>query len=153
MLRDVVTPSQSTQQFQQDSNGILLFYDNSRSKYISVSREEFSFGIRHRNITGTRWLAATSNLITNVSGYKIPRNASITAITVQTQNSAAGCTFDIFRNGVAVSLTSISLSSETSKIIDNLDLDLNQGDWLQCQLTVTSGTVDYPMILLEIAWR
>ena len=37
--------------------------------------------------------------------------------------------------------------------IDNLDINIDKDDWLQCRLVPLAGSVDYPMIVLELAWR
>ena len=84
MLRDI---AQSSQRLYQDSNGILLFYDYSRSKFLSTLRESLSFGINHRNISANQWLFLTGKIPSNVVGYKIPRDATITAITIQTKKT------------------------------------------------------------------
>lgn len=153
MLRDtIVNPSQA-QQFTQDSNGILLFYDNSRSKYLSTSRQILSFGINHRNIAASQWMMATSRVRTNIIGYKIPRNATITALTTQTQNSVANCSFDIRKNNSITNIVSVTLIGQTSNVTDNLNVDININDWLQVFLQVNSDNVDNPLLNLEIAWR
>ena len=143
MLRDTIVQSQS-QQFIQNANGILLFYDNSRSKYLSATRESFAFGINHRNITDSQWLLLTSRNRSNLTGYKIPRNATITSLTIQTQNAVPNCVFYIRRNGVSANLTSITLTSQTSNTVDNLNIDITQNDWLQSYLQINSDNVDFP---------
>ncbi len=153
MLRDtIVNPSQA-QQFTQDSNGILLFYDNSRSKYLSTSRQILSFGINHRNIAASQWMMATSRVRTNIIGYKIPRNATITALTIQSQNSVANCSFNIRKNNSVTNIVSVTLVGQTSNVTDNLNVDIDINDWLQVFLQVNSGNVDNPLLNLEIAWR
>lgn len=152
MLKDTIVRGQ-TQTYTQDAHGILLFYDNSRSKTLSITRESFPFGINHRNITSSQWMTLVGRNRSNLTGYKIPRNATITSLSVQTQNSVADCTFYIRRNGVVTNLTSITLVGQVSNVIDDLDIDLNNDDWLQVYLQVNSGNVDYPTLLLELAWR
>jgi hypothetical protein len=149
MLRDITRPGIP---LTQNSEGILLFNDTSRNKMISVSRENVSFGIKHKNITGNRWLQTTANIPSNILGYKIPRNGTITSVTIQTQN-ISNCDFEIKKNNVITSIHTLSLVNEVEKINDNINIDINIGDFLQCQLLVNSGDVDYPLIFLEIAWR
>ncbi len=150
MLRDIAVP---IPKFKQDINGILLFYDNSRSKYLSTSREPLTFGIDHKSINKNRWMMATATVNTNVVGYKIPRNATITSLTVQTQNNVINCSFYIMKNNTTAIQTSIPLNNETSKSLDNLNIDIDANDWIQSILIVNSGQVDYPVLSIELAWR
>jgi hypothetical protein len=149
MLRDIVRPNVN---FTQNGDGIILFYDTTRNKMISVSRENLSFGIKNKNIIGDRWLQTTANIPSNILGYKIPRNGTITSVTTQTQN-ISNCDFEIKKNNVITSIHTLSLTNEVEKINDNLNININSGDFLQCRLVVSSGNVDYPLIFLEIAWR
>ncbi len=152
MLRDNTQPLSIP--MKQDSNGILLFLDSSRTKYLSTTREIFTFGINHSNLNSTMWLMATGRTRTISTGYKIPRNATITSVTVQTVNSVVNASFNILRNNVTVpTLTTLTLLNQTSDSVDNLDKDIDKDDWLQCRLVPVSGNVDYPIITLELAWR
>jgi len=149
MLRDIVQQPR----FKQDSNGILKFYDSNRNKYLSATRGEYSFGINHINLTHSRWMMATGGVLSNITGYKIPRDATITAISVQTKSSVADCSFNVRINNTVTNLVSVSMSGEISKVIDNLDVDLTQNDWIQLYMTVNAGKVDYPILVIELAWR
>ncbi len=154
MLRDIVRPGSGSSgiDFTQNSDGIILFLDTTRGKTISVARENLTFGIKHKNISGSRWLQTTGNIPTNILGYKIPRNGTITAATAQTQN-LSNCDFEIKRNNNIIILHTLNLINVVEKIDDNLNIDVNQGDFLQVELLTNSGDVDYPLIFLEIAWR
>ena len=151
MLRDTIVP-QASQGLKQSPNGIMLFYDTSRSKWVSIARETFAFGIDHKNISNNRWLRIVGGSTSNTTGYKIPRNGIITSITVQT-DSTSTCSFKIKKNGNPTDICSIDLTNENSKTIDDLDIDLDLGDWLQAFVEILSSSVNYPEILLEIAWR
>jgi len=152
MLRDNV--QQSRIPMKQDTNGILLFLDNSRSKYISTSRENFTFGINHANLSNTMWLMATGGVRTITSGYKIPRNATITSVTIQSENIVTNASFQILRNNTTIPpLTTAILLNQSSISVDNLDVDIDKDDWLQCRLVPVVGNVDYPIVVLELAWR
>jgi len=155
MLRDIIRPNSDSPTgiaLTQNSEGIILFEDTSRSKTLSITRENLAFGIKHSNISGERWLQTTSNIPTNILGYKIPRNGTITAITVQTQNMA-NCAFEIKKNNAISAIHTMSLSNVSEQINDNLNIDVNLGDYIQTKLLVNSGNVDYPLLYLEIAWR
>ena len=151
MLRDNIQPLSIP--MKQDANGILLFLDRSRSKYLSTSREAFSFGINHKNLNATMWLMTTGGVRSISTGYKIPRNATITSVTVQTTNTVTNASFQILRNNTTVPpLTTLTLLGQVSASVDNLDINIDKDDWLQCRL-VPVGGVDYPMVVLELAWR
>jgi len=152
MLRDVVTPSSNQNQIKQDSNGVLLFFDNSRSKFLSASRQTYKFGVKHRNVASSRWLNIIDGIPTNVTGYKIPRNATITSITIQCSNNTGTTNFIVRKNDNPATIYSSSLST-SSNSVDNLNVDIDKDDWLQIFMSVTSGAVDFPLLVLELAWR
>ena len=147
MLRDTITSN-----IRQGNNGIFLSYDSSRSKYLSFSRESFSFGIDNMNISDSRWLMVINGIYSNLSGYRIYRNATITSLSVQTENLSF-CTFCIRKNRSETNIQTITLTNEIGKTVDNLNDNLNINDYLQCYLEVNSGNVDYPVLLVELAWR
>lgn len=152
MLRDVITPSTNQHQLKQDSHGVLLFFDNSRSKFLSTTRQTYKFGIDHRSISNNRWLHAVNKIGTNVTGYRIPRNATITAITIQSQNITGTSTFNIRRNDNLTNISSTALST-AGITSDDLNVDIDKDDWLQLFMTVSSGNISYPLFVLELAWR
>jgi len=89
---------------------------------------------------------------TNITGYKIPRNATITSITIQCQNNTGTSNFIIRRNNILTNLYSTS-SSVSGLSVDNLDVDIDKDDWLQIYLNVVSGNINSPILILELAWR
>ena len=135
------------------NDGILKFFDSSRSKTLSVSRETLSFGINHRDISGKRWMNMTGKVNSLTTGYKILRDATITSITVQTQNIITEARFNIRVNGVDTNLHTSTISSAKGIIEDNLNYDINKGDYLQLFMSVLIGNVDFPIVMIEIAWR
>jgi len=154
MLRDIIRPNTSSGiTLSQNSDGIILFEDTSRSKTLSVTRENLSFGINHKNITGKRWLRLTSKINSNVHGYKVLRNSTITAISIQTQNTVINSRFNIRINGSASNLHTVNLVGGSNIIEDNLNYDINKGDYIQLFLSVLTGNVDYPIVLIEYACR
>jgi hypothetical protein len=151
MLRDNI--QQSSIPMKQDINGILLFLDSSRSKYLSTTREIFSFSINHQSLNVPIWLMATGRTRTISTGYKIPRNGTITSISVQTSSIVTNGTFQILKNQNSTPITSAQLLGVQSISIDNLDVNLDKDDWLQCKFAPSVGSVDYPIVNLEVAWR
>jgi len=156
MLRDIIRPNTSSPtgiNLTQNSDGIILFEDSTRSKTLSVTRENLSFGINHKNITGKRWLRLTSKINSNVHGYKVLRNSTITAISIQTQNTVINSRFNIRINNSTSNLHTVNLIGGSNIIEDNLNYDINKGDYIQLFLSVLTGNVDYPIVLIEYACR
>lgn len=145
MLRDL-----KTQRFRQDDDGILYFYDESRDKWLSEG-PSFLFGLNHRKIGPLRYLKTDGGVLTNNSGYRIPRNATITGVTVQFKTSASG-TFQIlvFRGLAEILVYQFSVSGNIGDSFET-DIDLDADDVLRAK--ITSGEVDYPVISAEIYWR
>jgi len=150
MLRDITRPNIN---LTSTNNGIIQFYDYTRDKLLSVNRETMSFGIDHRNITGKRWLRVNDKINTYVSGYKIIRNATITAISIHTQNIVDEARFSIRLNNSTTNIHTSSISASQDIIEDNLNYNINKDDFLQLFMSVLSGDVDFPIVTVEIAWR
>ena len=135
----------------QDANGLLFQYDAGRSKWVSAARNIATFSRNHRNLSNDQWLRY-ADIASVQQGYMVRRNAVITSVACRC-TIAADCSFVIRRNDNPADLTSIGLSSEVSKVVDGLDIEVNAGDWLQVLLQVSSGNVDYPIVTIETAWR
>jgi len=148
MLRDTIVNSQ---QLAQKTDGVLAFYDISRSKWQSVSRHVVTFGISQPNFSASRWMSCIDGIKSNQSGYRVPRNATITSLTIQTSKSSTA-TFRLRRNGVGTDLYSASLITEEGKTFNPLDVDLFGDDWVQIFITDV-GTSGNPVVTLELAWR
>ncbi len=154
MLRDTISGSRGSQQFKQDPvTGILLFYDNSRSMYVSTTRENFEFGIDHRNVSAPQWMLLTGGGNSLTNGYPISRNGLITCISVSTQNVSTNCIFRLRSSIAGPDITSIPLVGSSFNTIDNLSLPINQGTYLRVLADVVLGNIDFPEITIEIAWR
>ncbi len=132
-------------------NGILQYYDPTRLKLLSVYREKFQFSLNHSNISGFRFLT-TGQISTNVNGYPLIRNGVITSIIANcSKNTRAN--FYIRKNNNPSNLITLSLYDQNKNSIDNLNIDFLNNDYLQCCLSVNSNfTIDYPIVLIEIAW-
>jgi len=148
MLLDV----NQNKRFWQGPRGIVYYYDSIRNKWLSASREVILFNINHKNLSNDRWMAI-GEMPSNISGYKLPRNGTITAITVQTNSPSANGVFKIRKNNMSTDLCSASLFNEPGKVVDNLNINIDEGDWLQSLMSVNSGNVNYPVVSLEISWR
>ena len=129
--------------------GLAKFQDDIRSnKWVSVDRQSMVFS-RQRSNLDTQYLQFAA-IPTSIHSQRILRNSTITAISIQT-NNPCNAWFRIRKNGVAIDIHSIQLSAVDSRIRDNITVDLVKGDYLQVYMEVTSGRVDYPVMLIEYA--
>ncbi len=134
----------------QDANGLLFQYDAGRSKWLSATRELITYSRNHVNLRHDQWLRV-SGIPSNNNGHMVRRNAVITSLAARCGN-VADCALQVRRNSNPAILSTLTLSSEQSKVDDGLDIALTAGDWLQVFLQVSSGGVNYPILTLEIAW-
>ncbi len=133
-------------------DGILIVYDKNRNKWLSAERCAYNYGINHDNINGNRWLCTDANIPSNIVGYRMARNCTITNITSQLRgNCTAELNFKIDRNGSLIDIHQSILNNVPSRDDNNLNIDLQKGDQLK---TVINGTnIHYPLVTVEIAWR
>ena len=130
-------------------DGILFVYDNTRGKWLSVSRSILCFG--RKGLTRNQYLDHfAGGLSSNNSGLRMARDAVIVSLAAQFDVSGTG-TFQIRKND-GLSITNLSLSSSVGEQSTTVNIDLDQGDFLQCYLSSSSNVQD-PIILVEIAWR
>jgi len=144
---------QNDDNFIQNINGILMLYDKNRSKWLSVSRDSVVFGIDGDKIASDRWLMH-NKMWSNLQGYHLNRNATITLISARTKN-ISDCKFKIIgsSDNDSDNICLIELNDESRKINDNVNFDVNKGDSIQVLLKVMKNKVDYPSLLIEYAWR
>jgi hypothetical protein len=151
MLIDTIPRKQTgPSNFIQNTEGLLMLYDNNRSKWLSISREIITFGIDHNNLQSNHWMMIHNQIRSNIEGYYIYRNSTITSICVKTKNESIG-KFKIINNSNCI--YNIELNNESNKIVNNLNIDLNITNSIRVLLDVIEGIIDYPIIILEIAWR
>lgn len=152
MLVDIIPKRQQTTQLGsivQNDKGILMMYDNKRSKWLSISRDTISFGIDNI-VTSNRWLMY-NKILTNLQGFDITRNMTMTLISARSINNS-NCKFKISYNSGEI--ISIELNNESKKVNDNVNVNVNvnSNDTIQVFLEVNS-VVEYPTLLIEYAWR
>ncbi len=144
MLRDTIIDRLRT------VDGITYSYDPIRSKWLSVGKYHISYGINHRNIDTSRWLAVTHGIYSNNVGFKISENGTIVKVTFQSKNLTT-CKFMIVKEIGDTATLTLELDNEAYKLFDT-DVDFDQGDSLRCYIEITDGNkVDYPFIVLEWA--
>ena len=86
------------------------------------------------------------------SGWRMIRDGTITAITVQSNsNSSADYTVEIRKNDGVNMETSLTVNNNQGNQNTAINIDFDEGDFLQCYLN--GNSIDYPQVLIEIAWR
>ncbi|MBT8315313.1 MAG: hypothetical protein KJP26_12710 [Maribacter sp.] len=78
------------------------------------------------------------------------RDGTITAITAQS-NASQTWTLEIRKNDATTVITSLNMTAQTGNHSNSLNIDINEGDYIQAYCNGSS--IDYPQTLIEIAWR
>jgi hypothetical protein len=131
-------------------NGMLYVYDSTRSKWLSVHRDVLVFG-RRRNVRNQFLNFGVGNLASNNSGYRIPRNATIVAMTGQLDANGS-CDMRVRRNDTAVNIATLNITSANGASDVSTNIDINANDYLQSYLSASSSVND-PVFMIEIAYR
>ena len=84
------------------------------------------------------------------SGWRMIRDGTITAITVQS-NADQTYTVEIRKNDSVNMETSLTVTNNQGNQNTAINIDFDEGDFLQCYLD--GNSIDYPQVLIEIAWR
>jgi hypothetical protein len=135
----------------QIDNGILWVYDEGRGKWLSSFRATFDAGEKGR--VKNKYLIVHDGQTTNLSGFRLPRKATITAVSAQTRNVETW-TLHIRRNGSPTNIASLTMSAVDGNHTSSLNIDVDEGDRVQFFAETTNflGIKD-PLIWVEIAWR
>jgi len=132
-------------------NSILYFWDITRNKYISTGRHNISYGIDHVNISNKRYMKITGNSPSNATGYRILRDAIITAISINTKD-VSNCKFNIKKN-YGMNLMTAVLLNNNGMVMDDLNISIDKNDWLQAEIDFEIGEkADFPELIIELAW-
>lgn len=126
-------------------------YDNSRGKWLSTDRL-FAFAGR-KGRAKKIYLRLIDGQASNLTGYRLSRKATITAVAAQTRTTETW-TLRIRKNGNANNLASLAIASATGAHDNTLNVDLDEGDRIQfyAETTTLLGIRD-PFIWVEVAWR
>lgn len=131
------------------SDGILYAYDGTRSKWLSVDRTTVGWG-RNSAATTNEYLRQFNGATSDSNGWRIIRDATITAISAQT-NSATTWVLEIRKNDATTNVLTLNLNLEEGKHDNSINIDVNEGDFIQAYCNGTN--VEHPQTLIEIAWR
>ncbi len=139
----------SSGQFFVANDGLLYAYDVNRNVWLSVDRKMISWGRNSTNTTN-EYLRQINGALSNNSGWRMIRNGRITAISVQGDTNQT-YTIEIRRNDTNIVLTSINVQNSQGNHDAAVNVDFEEGDFLQCYLN--GNNIEYPQVLIEIAWR
>ncbi len=131
------------------NDGILYIYDGTRSKWLSVDRTMVGWGRSSGNTTN-EYLRQFNGSPSNNNGWRMIRDGTITGITAQS-NAVESWTLEIRKNDSATVITSLTMAAQNGNHNKTLNVDVNEGDFLQAYCNGTS--VAHPQSLIEIAWR
>ena len=128
--------------------GYPTYVDTSRgSKVLSINRN--TFFASKSGYSNNVYLRVDSGFSTLKSSYRMPRNGTITAASIQT-SANSNCSLRIRRNDVAFNLASITLSSTDGGHASNLNADFSESDIIQFYI---DGDCEDPVVWIEVAWR
>jgi len=135
----------------QVDDGRLWVYDNYRNKWLSSDRLTAIAGKNGR--AKNLYLRLPSGQPSNLTGYRIPRAATITAISAQTKENETWI-LRIRKNDSVANILSLALNNTNGKHDITVDVDLDEGDRIQFYADTTAflGIRD-PFAWIEIAWR
>lgn len=150
-----ITPSTTTPtgtqagQIFMGTDGILYAYDGARAKWLSVDRNTVSWS---RGSTGTsnEYLRAHDASPSSNNGYRVIRNATITAVAAQT-NTNETWNLLILKNDGNVSITFLTMTNETGKHENNTNINVDEGDFIQAYCL--GSNINHPLASIEFAWR
>ena len=146
------------------TDGLLYAYDGTRDKWLSVDRNLIGWGRNSDNAgltdpngtinpplnNGRAYLRQFNGAQSINSGWRMIRDGTITAITVQS-NADQTYTVEIRKNDSVNMETSLTVNNNQGNQNTAINIDFDEGDFLQCYLD--GNSIDYPQVLIEIAWR
>jgi hypothetical protein len=141
------------------TDGLLYAYDGTRDKWLSVDRNLIGWGRNKINAgsddpLGTQYLRQYNGAPSDLNGWRMIRKGTITAITIQTNGTSDVPNYkvEIEKNNIKTAiLTLLVANTELGKHDTTINIDFDEGDFLQCYLDASA--VEYPQVLIEIAWR
>uniref|UniRef100_UPI0026226DF9 hypothetical protein n=1 Tax=uncultured Polaribacter sp. TaxID=174711 RepID=UPI0026226DF9 len=150
IVPNTVTPTGANAgEFHVADDGLLYSYDATRSKWLSVDKNMIGWG---RSTAGTtnEYLRQYNGTVSLNTGWRMIKDGTITAITVQS-NANQTYTIQIRKNDATATIASLGVTSAQGNHDTTINVDFEEGDFLQCYLSGSS--IDYPQVLIEIAWR
>ena len=137
------------QQWYNTNNGLTYSYDI-RDKWLSIDRTMFSFG--RAGLSNNQYLNFYGGVLpSNNSGLRMIRDATIISLAGQIKQIGT-CTFHIRKNNLLTDIGSLDVLIDYGRGL-SVDIDVNEGDILQCYFSSAFSNIKDPMLLIEVAWR
>lgn len=151
IVPSVTTPTGTTSGQMAIIDNSLYIYDATRSKWLSSETSVFSWG--NNGNTDNQYLEFATSDAAN-SGVKIPVNATIVAVTIQTATSSSDNArqFTIRKNNPNVDVVNFSTAAFTYNSI-LVNTDVTAGDFLRVFVTDEPNEVSSPIVTLWLKWR
>lgn len=132
-------------------HGQLYTYDLATDRWLSVQRQTLFFG--RVGTTADQYLSMATGVVSDGVGYRLPRNAVITGMSVQSSTSK-NYIIHIRKNDNETDLVSMVVAGFGASLTV-LDQVIYTPDFVQCYLefTGTGFGVDNPIVMVELAWR
>lgn len=136
---------------------LLFQYDYNRSKWITVDSHTLTCGRSSVTAGGTTYMRVGDATQSSTSGFKMIRNGTIIAASVENNNSlTAARNIEIrVNNSVVNKVTMTILIGTTGVVVDNANLDFSVGDLIQVVTTsgLTGSALGNPIVTIDIAYR
>jgi hypothetical protein len=131
--------------------GILCVWDHVRGKWLSVDRKYVTFG--RKGTSPSMYLSHYGGSIpSNNSGIRMIRDATIISMSGQLKTGSGDCDISVRKGNGPLNIATLTLDGVLGYGIDDLDIDVDQGEYLQSYIQTLTYTND-PMVVVEIAWR
>ncbi|MFW6226209.1 MAG: hypothetical protein ACOC3V_04570 [bacterium] len=128
--------------------GILYIYDGTRNKWLSMMRQNITFGIKRAD----GCYLNVADFSSSNSGWPALRKGTILGMTAQASSGYANKKFIMSKNNDPTSIYNFSLNNYY--LADNiLDIDFETNDIIKILATSEFTTTYNVVINLEIAWR
>jgi len=128
---------------------IPAYYDQTRTKWLSMYREYMTFSGRDNSNNANEYLRA-GEFTSNQGGPRLLRNMVLIGISGQT-NGAETWTVRVRKNGSATNLASLAITAAAGAQQINTSVDFNAGD--DIEVYCDGSSVNRPTVRLEWAAR
>jgi hypothetical protein len=129
-------------------NGVLVAYDSTRNKWLSVDRTNVAYFARFGN---GNYLSSYIHSDIN-AGFTALTNGTITGVSAAGGVGNQTKTFYIRKNGSTLALYTLQLVAGKFTA-NNLNIDFNQGDVLQIFCSPAGDAINSPNVTLNVASR
>jgi hypothetical protein len=134
----------------QISTGIVYYYDESRSKWLSVDKGKSVFSINRNSVNPIQYLKI-NGIYCNIAGYHFSASSTITEIVCTSKRLCSGTLYiEGRRSGSSFWNTSIVFSNELYKKT-TVNTDYQENDTLH--VSVIAGSFSYPSVVIEHAFK